>query len=355
MRKIIFHLSALIISLIFISSCSDNDTKYIANTPAEGSFKVTASLDSIVLHEAGAGARTAIAFHWDSLVYTVSTPVTYTIQLDTLNGNFVAPIEEEVAVNTYQISYSDSILNKKFLNLMKLTPDVQNLIKVRIKANMAFGNMPVYSTALTLKVTPYSVKKIVSYLYMPGPVSGGWGNFTNSICSQNNDGKYEGYVSAIQWDNFKFTSQKDFNGGVYGSTPNSLYSLDASTSMWNIWFDAGGYFLVKADLNTMTWNKTAVTSFCVTGDFNGWSLTANPMTYNAVTKLWTSSCNITTAGSAIQIIGNADWSYKYGDNGGGKNSGELTLGGANIKPTVTGTKTVTMDLSHSEKYSYTIQ
>jgi len=357
MKKILFHLSAFLLGMIFISSCTDNDPKYIATAPAAGEFKLTSSLDSIALHELGAGAHTAIAFQWDSMVYKISTPVTYTIQIDTLNGNFTSPLEEEIANNKYEISYSDSILNKKCLNLLKLKPDVDNLIQVRIKANMAFGNMPVFSNVKTLKVKPYSVKKVVSYLYMPGAPSGGWTEFTTKICSRNNDGKYEGYVSALIWDNFKFTTQESFATGiVYGSVPNSLSSLSDNTStQWNIWFDAGGYFLIKADLNSMTWSKTAITSFCVTGDFNGWSLTANPMTYDAVNKVWTANCNISTIGYGIQIIANGDWSYKYGDNGGGKNSGELTLGGANIMPTFTGTRTVTMDLSHPEKYAYTIQ
>lgn len=356
MKKIIFHLSALILSLIFISSCTDNDPKYIATAPAEGEFTVTSSLDSIMLNEAGGGAHTAIAFQWDSMVYKVSTPVTYTIQMDTLNGDFSTPMEEEIATNKYEISYSDSILNKKFLNLMKLKPDVENLIKVRIKANLAFGNMPVYSNILTLKAKPFSGKKVVSFLYMPGDVSGGWGNYNTKICSKNNDGKYEGYVQAAQWANFKFTDKADGTGNWYGSSATlGLSTLDATSAQWNIWFDAGGYFLIKADLNNMTWSKTAITSFCVTGDFNGWSLTANPMTYDAVNKIWTATCDLSNIGYGIQIIGNSDWTYKFGNSDGSKNSGELTLGGANIIPTFTGARTVTMDLSNPEKYTYTIQ
>ena len=175
--------------------------------------------------------------------------------MDTLNGDFSTPLEEEIATNKYEISYSDSILNRKFLNLMKLKPDVENLIKVRIKANLAFGNMPVYSNVLTLKAKPFSVKKVVSFLYMPGDVSGGWGNFSTKICSKNNDGKYEGYVQATQWANFKFTDKADGTGNWYGSSATlGLSTLDATSAQWNIWFDAGGYFLIKADLNNMTWS-----------------------------------------------------------------------------------------------------
>lgn len=355
MKKKIFYLSVLVFSLMFISSCTDNDPIYTATVPSE--FNLTTSLDTIVLNETGGGTHEAIAFSWDSLVYDVSTPVIYTIQIDTLNGDFTAPLEESIITNSYALSYTDSVLNKKCLNLLKLTPDVENKVKVRIKANLAFGNMPVYSNVKILVITPFSVRKIVSFLYMPGDMTG-WGDYTTKICSRNNDGKYEGYVNAAIWNKFKFTTDQSFTtGAVYGSVPvaNSLYSLDASSSCWDIWFDAAGYFKINADLNTMTWSKTAVTSFCVTGDFNGWSLTANPMTYDAVNKVWTATCDITNLGWGLQIIGNGDWGYKFGVSDGGVNTGELNIGGSNMMPTNTGVRTVTMDLSRPEKYTFNIQ
>lgn len=357
MKNIVAKTIYLFFGLLFLSSCTDNELKHIAKLPAEGEFKLTASAVNLVLSENGAGSRTAVAFQWDSLVYSVSTPTTFTLQLDTVNGEFKAPIEEQIMINNFQFAYTDSILNKKCLNLLKLKADVENTVLVRVKASMAFGNMPVYSNVLTLKVKPYSVAKVLSYLFMPGDLSGGWGNYTTKICSRNNDGLYEGYVKADSWNNFKFTTHESFStGAVYGSDPSSLYKLnDDANAQWNIWFDAAGYFLIKADLNTMSWSKTEITSFCVTGDFNGWSLTANPMVYDATNKVWTANCDIANIGYGIQIIANGDWAFKYGDNDGGKNAGELSLNGANIMPTSTGTKKITMDLSHSDKYTYTIE
>jgi len=353
----IFRIGILFFSLISIVSCTDNELKYIAKAPAEGEFILNASSENLVLLENGAGARTAITFAWDSLVYSVNTPVIFTLQMDTLNGDFTTPVEEQVALNSFQFSYSDSILNKKCLNLLKLNGGVEHIVKVRIKATMAYGNMPVYSNVLNVKVTPYTVAKILSFLYMPGDVSGGWSNFTTKICSRNNDGLYEGFVKAAQWNNFKFTMQPSYTGTVLGSDPSlGLYKLNDNTaSQWNIWFDASGYFLVKADLNAMTWSKTEIISFCVTGDFNSWSLTANPMTYDAVNNVWTANCNISNIGFGLKIIANGDWTQFYGNNDNSKNAGELNFGGGNIVPTSTGNKKITLDLSNSEKYTYKIE
>jgi len=325
--------------------------------PAEGEFVLAASNETIVLLEIGGGERTAVSFQWDSLIYGVSTPVTFTIQMDTLNGDFSNPIEDIVPLNSYQISFSDSILNIICLNNLKLIADYENEIKVRIKAAMAYGNMPVYTNVLNLKITPFAGTKVFSYLYMPGTASGGWDNYSNKICSRNNDGVYEGYLKNEKNKNFKFTTDKSFDTGrVIGCVPRELYKLsEDKTSFWNIWFDEDGYFLIKADLNTMTWSKTAITSFNVTGDFNSWSLTANPMLYNPITKEWTANCDISTIGTGIQIIANGEWTFKYGDNGFGKDGGELNLGGGNIIPTSTGIKKVIMDLSQPEKYTYRIE
>jgi len=67
--------------------------------------------------------------------------------------------------------------------------------------------------------------------------------------------------------------------------------------------------------------------------------------------VWTASCNISTIGWGLKFVINGDWTFFYGSN----DTGELTLGGNNIVPASTGTKTITMDLSKPEKYTYTIQ
>ncbi len=341
-KYIYYWMSALILSVTCLYSCSDKETLSVATSPTEDAFAFKASASDIALSETNASTHQAIAFQWDSLAYGVSTPVTFTIQMDSLNGDFSKPIEEEIATNKFTASYTDSVLNLKALKL-KLTANVAGQIKVRLKSNLAFSQMPAYSKVLTLNVTPYKAVQQIGYLYMP--------DLNEKLCSLNNDGKYEGYVQAKQWANFEFYTGANWGGTIYGSSPNSLYSLDSGSDKWKIWFDEGGYLLVKADMNTLTWSKTAITSVCVTGDFNSWSLTANPMTYDATNKVWTAICDISKIGYGMKIILNQNWDFFYGSN----DAGILTLGAANIIPASTGTKTVTMDLSNPEKYTYTIQ
>ena len=337
-------MSALILSVTFLYSCSDKEPLAVATAPTEDSFGFSASTSTAVLNKTDAKTHNAITFQWDSLAYGINTPITFTLQMDSLKGDFSKPIQEEIVTNKFNVSYTDSVLNLKALQL-KLAPAAEGQIKVRLKANLAFNQLVSYSKVLTIKLTPYEIIKPVSYLYLSG-----LGN--EKLCSPDNDGKYEGYVKAAQWANFKFSTGPDGTGTVYGSLANSLYSLDTSAAQWNVWFDEGGYFLLKANTNNMTWSKTAVTSFCVTGEFNSWSLTANPMTYDATNKVWTAVCNISTVLYGIQIIGNQNWDFKYGDTNA---TGALTLSGANIVVNTPGTYTVTMDLSNPGKYTYSIK
>lgn len=352
MKKIIFNVLALFSVILVMSACTDNDPKYSITLPGDGEFVLSASDSVLALSSTDASTHTAITFAWDSLTYGISTPVNYTIQIDTLGGDFSNPVEEEAAEGSYSISYTDSVFNKKMLNLLKLTGGEESKIIVRLKASLEYDNYPVYSNVLTLKVTPYVVEKTVSFLYMPGVVGGDWNDFSVKLCSKENDGNYEGYVSADEWANFNFTDKNDGTGTYYGSSPSSLYVLDSGDDKWNIWFDEGGYFLVKADLNNMTWSKTAVTSFAVTGEFNSWSITSDMMTYDATNHVWTATLNISTVLYGIQIIGNQDWNFKYGDT---DQDGSLVLGGDNIVVSDPGTYKLTMDLSNPEKYTYTLE
>jgi len=142
----------------------------VAILPAEGNFVISPSATSIELIKTGAGTHTAITFSWDTLVYGVSTPVTFTVQMDSLNGDFSTPMADVISTNIYQKSYTDSVMNSRALKF-KLLPYEPGQIKVRLKANMTFNNLPVYSKVETITVTPYDdglMYKFPAALYLQG-------------------------------------------------------------------------------------------------------------------------------------------------------------------------------------------
>jgi hypothetical protein len=361
MKNKIKWLSALALSTILLYSCTDNEPINKIATPEAGSFKIASSDSVLLLSLTDAGTHSAVTLQWDSLVYGISTPVTFTIQMDSLNGDFSTPIEEEIATGLYKFSYTDSVLNKRVRKL-KLKPTIEGQIKVRVKANLSFNSYPVYSNAVVLKVTPYLPPPVpMAYIYISG-MDDDWSQpFKSVLVQKGGAGDYEGYYTVNfcswnwqirpkinTWDYFGFVSTAGLTGTLSGlNTGTANHAADFPVMP--------GYYRYNVNLEDKTYTITQITSFCVTGDFNSWSLTANPMTYDATTKIWSATCDISAIGSGIQIIGNGNWSFKYGDDGDENYSGELNYGGANIKPTSTGTKTVRINLSNPEKYTYTIQ
>ncbi|HEY5592484.1 MAG TPA: DUF5111 domain-containing protein [Paludibacter sp.] len=351
MKTIHQYIFFLLFSLLFASCNNDGDIVTLADVQ-QGELKVSAT--SIVLLKA-TSANEMLSISWNIKALSISDTAKYglalsartnTLQFDTTQ-NFTQP-KELVQTDTLK-SFIGSELNAFALS-MGLTPGTATHVYARLKSTIGANMEPKYSNVVSISVTPYDV---ISYLYMPGDPSGGWNKYTAKLCSPASNGAYEGYVQAAQWANFKFTNEPDGTGIFYGSLPNSLYTLDASSTQWNIWFDVAGYFLIKANTNTMTWNKTAITAFSISGDFNSWSTTANPMTYNATTKVWTATCNFQPGewGNTLKIIANNDWVITYGSN----NGNGILKAGEKITITSAGTHTVTMDLSNPLKYTYTIQ
>jgi hypothetical protein len=90
--------------------------------------------------------------------------------MDSVNGDFSTPIEDLISTNTFQIAFTDSVMNFRALKL-NLKPFVPGQIKVRLKANMAYGNLPAYTTVVPITVTPYDdglMYKMPVALYIQG-------------------------------------------------------------------------------------------------------------------------------------------------------------------------------------------
>ena len=170
MKKLYNLASTSLLIMIFLSSCTEKELISVATVPAEGAFKIIPSSTSIELNKVGAGTRSAIAFAWDTIVYGVSTPVSFTLQMDSLNGNFSAPIVDVINTNTYQIAFTDSVMNLRAMKL-NLVPDEPGQIKVRLKANLAYNNLPVYSAVQIITIKPYNdglMYRMPSSLYLQG-------------------------------------------------------------------------------------------------------------------------------------------------------------------------------------------
>lgn len=339
-------------SVILFVSCESDIEKVQILGFQEAELK--ASTDNVILSTSSAN-QLVYSLMWNAGELTTTGSGDYGVHATALVTTLQFS-ENDTFEDAYEISdrassksYTGKNLNSLVLSL-GAKPNEAKKFYIRLKSAIASNVDPLYSNVVQLTVTPYEE---IAFLYMPGDLSGGWDSYTTRLCSREGNGIYQGFVEAAIWSNFNFSTEaNNTTATVYGSSPDNLYTLDKSADQWKIWFDEGGYFLLEANLKTLTWSKTPVTNFSVTGEFNSWSIDSDQMSYDSVRKVWTITCNITNTLYGVQIIMNKNWDIKYGTS---SVAGELVEGGENIVIDTPGIYTITMDLNNPAKYTYTVE
>jgi hypothetical protein len=247
--------------------------------------------------------------------------------------------------------------------LCGILPTTTGTVEFRIKTNIGTNNtMPTYSNVIPLTLSIYDV---VVFWGLPGKFEG-WDN-TQALLGSTDLTNYEGYVYVASGtanvpgnDGIKIVpvlgswslAYGDSGGDVTTATGGSgNLSSSGGNIMWpgiGNTFTSDTWFLVQA--NTTTWSATEISTLSVIGDFNSWGGDVD-MTYNSGTKLWTASVPFTTGGG-FKIRWNHAWTTAFGA---GTTPGSVSTTGGNISaPAAAGTKTVTLDLSHPQRYTVAI-
>jgi hypothetical protein len=159
--KLIFVFTLIIISAY---SCNDDNIQYVAKTPADGQFLLTNSTSEIILDPKNADKNIALTLSWeDKAWYGIDTPLTYTVQIDKNDSEFIKPLEIPVASGE-SIAITQADLNVKAFEL-NLPPAVASKIKIRLKTSLKYGAEPFYSNVSIVTITPY--KTLVLKYDMP--------------------------------------------------------------------------------------------------------------------------------------------------------------------------------------------
>jgi starch-binding outer membrane protein SusE/F len=173
------------VAVFLFYSCKKDETLSVLKMGAAFT-ELSATTTTLVLDSTNAANTNAITLNWPAVNYGEKVAVTYTLQLDSINDNFIKPVNISLGNN---LSKSFSVLD--FNNLvisLGLVPAVAGQIHARVisdvnQSNGLVSSVPtVYSNILTLNVTPYSTKPTPKYpvpdnLYLVGDASpGGWNN-----------------------------------------------------------------------------------------------------------------------------------------------------------------------------------
>lgn len=335
------------------TSCKKEEARAVLHTPA--SPKGFASSANQVTLSSGNDSAVVAKFSWEAADYGYPASVTYTLIFDIPSDTVGATAwANAVKVTIATDSLSKSWLGTDFnhmLNQMGLDPGVASPLVVRLKIDVnqstgAASTVPSIYSDLPITVTPYHVVLNYPKLYLAGDfLSPNWTQKDQPgwiVASVKSDGNYEGYVNFPNANNnFKLCTQPDWNGTNYGWGTSGT-TMSAAGNAGNLWFGGPGYCRVVANTKDLTISYSPL-QFRIAGDFNGWDLSATPMTFDAATNLWTAAGVSMTAGDKFKFEGNGNWTAEFGWD----SKSNLVFGGGNIIAAKTGSFTVTLDLSQA--------
>ena len=200
------------------------------------------------------------------------------------------------------------------------------------------------------------------WLYIYG-LSDGTPSSVEGRLARTSDGVYEGFFYMTSWFNFKFGDNEDPSAArIYGSAPSSeegaLERLYCGRDMYNIWWDSdqAAYTYLTVNTNDRSWSYTTVTSISIAGDFNGYSLTSDVMTFDPASGTWSA---VITPGSwgqyGIQFVLNEEWGFCYApaEDGTLFRSGNAALPSTTVEPGVE--YEVTIDLNDPAAMTWSIE
>lgn len=351
MKTLFKNIGFLALTMLVLASCKKDEEKLTVTTGE--SPVLAASASALVLTEDSA-QDTVITFSWNKYNTTWTDPalswdiVDYTLE--------IAPSGTDFA-SAYALDYTGKLkgkftgeeFNLLLLNRLELPANVESEIQIRLQSGVSPNSQPVYSNAVSIKVTPYPVFTVPDYpsLYVVGSHQG-WSPATApSIRSAKSDGAYEGFVNFPEAKTeFKLTTARDWDHPAYGDAGPGVLSNTGG----NIVQEGAGYYLIKFDNKTLAWSAVK-TTWALIGNATpgGWDADT-PLVYDAEAKVWKATVTLTGGDDKeFKFRANGEWVI---DLGAGSKEGLLSFGGKNFKQKESGTYEVTLDLSNGAYYMY---
>jgi starch-binding outer membrane protein SusE/F len=195
----------------------------------------------------------------------------------------------------------------------------------------------------------FTTQADITKLWVVGDYNG-WDNSNNAkfiISTATSNGDAEGYVY-LKSGGFKLATDHSWSdAATFGDNGAGKLTNPGG----NIAVPADGYYLIKANISTMTYSIT-LTTWGIIGDATAgsWDNQTN-MVFDPLTQKFSVVARL-TAGGAFKFRGTSNWSVNYGSVSA---DGKLdTKDNNNIPVTTTADYAITLDLSQPNAYAYSL-
>ena len=310
-----------------------------------------------------------------------ATAMRYSAETGSYSATFMTsadnvPLQVEYAGTIYNNEYGDSSTESTSAAFIGNADGSLSLGTSGTASGMtATGAAGTYTLTLNLTDMTWSIEEggditvtypesISVYYY----TSGTQGELA-AVLGSTGEGIYEGFLynDVIDWtegrSNFRFHVNIGGEDIVYGyrwdeATGGDQYALsDEPTGDFWSGFEPSGvtYSRIRVDLINLTWSESPIDQVYLSGNFNSWSTTANPMTYDFDTRTWSGTCsfteeNYTDGAQMIFDDSSTDtWDYRYHGYDGTVYEGD---GGTQI--TAPGKWTISINVSDMTNLTYSV-
>lgn len=343
------NISKLFLALftLVIASCSVEDVQDRPVIEATDAPVLTAPLTGTSYVVTPTNAENLFdRFAWKAANFGGDVVVTYKVEIAKLDDKDFKKPQLVQSSTSNNVAVTGTSLNKAALDL-GLPAFVGSSVWARVLA--VVGTQSIASTPIEIVITPFKVAPLLGVVgnhqgwnpagltapYQLKPSAKGNSDFAGYVYL---DGEFK-FLEAN--DNLVF----DWANVAYGDGGAGV--LDSKGGNLNA---TAGYYYIKADTQKLTYSTTK-TDWGIIGSATpqGWNA-STPMTFDKANNVWTITVAL-VGGQEIKFRANDAWTLNYGDDGA---NGVLEEGGANIAVATSGTYKVTLDLSKSRAYTYTI-
>ncbi len=300
-------------------ACDQTDDEPMVGTYAPPVFVVPAAGSSYVLTEAGQDNLIEV-MEWEAADFGFQAAVTYTIEMDALEGDFSEPVELGIS-HLPELRVSVKELN--FAAVEFLEPDEPGEVQLRLKAFVHSDLKVLYSDPVTITVTPYSAVKEITPLFIVGSILGDkvWdnGNYTYIMFRDNsdpNDFNYT-YTGQMKEGGFKMVTVLGSWDSQYGLSNGELVANDGGSS--DIKVDADGYYTFNINTDALTYSlepydaagAREYSTMALIGEFNGWGddLFMNQSDYDP--HIWTLD-DVELPAGELKFRAESNWDLSWG-------------------------------------------
>lgn len=362
MKKLNLFAAIAMMSMVAMIACKEDpevrldEEEMVApeiSSPADGLAKVITA-DNL---------EENLTIEWSEAEYGVSLAVNYNVQVDVAGNNFAAGTSLGSTSQT-SLTVTLAALNDFLLTNLEQAANTAISLDMKVVASAA-GQVEQASEVISLTITTFEAEDVdpepVDYpkLWVAGDFQGWNIGAAATIASKASNGIYEGYIyiPAGGTNEMKLYAQPDWGPTSFGTLEDSVITL-ANYAGANLRAPSDGYYLLSVNMNDSTFFLMD-TEWGLIGDATpgGWTADTE-MTFNAANRTWSVTTDLVTNGS-FKFRANKAWQLDFGIDAEGKliyaNHPALAyVDRTAIQVPEDGNYTVTLNLSNSENYTYTI-